>query len=67
MSRFICGVNNHDTSQLRKVNITSVRFSHHGRMRIIFVAKKFIKQGDTLYLDYNAGTYEEYPTDNFVQ
>lgn len=36
-------------------------------MRIIFVAKKFIKQGDTLYLDYNAGTYEEYPTDNFVQ
>lgn len=35
----------------------SIRFSHHGRMRIIIIAKKKIDKGETLYLDYNAGTY----------
>ena len=35
----------------------SFRFSHRGRMRIIFIAKKKILKGETFYLDYNAGTY----------
>ena len=52
---------------MKKVNVRAVRFSYLGRIRIIFIAKKDIKKGETLFLNYNAGTYEEYPTDNFVQ
>ncbi len=66
MSRFICGVNNYDKEHLRKVNVSSVRFSYKNRIRIIFVAKKNIEKGDIFYLNYNAGTYEEYPTSDFV-
>ena len=66
MSRFICGVNNQDKDNLKVVNVKAVRFSYRGRVHIIFVAKKNILKGDTLFLNYNAGTYEEYPTNNFV-
>ncbi len=32
---------------------------------MLFYAKRNIQPGDTLFMDYNAGGFEEYPTDNF--
>lgn len=48
------------------VNVHALKFSYKGRIRIIFVTKKNVEKGETLYLNYNDGTYEEYPTDNFI-
>lgn len=67
MSRFICGVNNWDKEQMRRVNVKGVRFSYKGRLHIVFVAKKPIEKGECLFLNYNDGSYEEYPTENFVK
>lgn len=38
----------------------------NGHARVILYAKKKIKKGDLLYYDYNAGGFDEYPTENFV-
>lgn len=57
MSRFICGVNNFSRENIKSINVKAVRFSYKGRMRIIFIAKRDIRKGDTLFLNYNAGTY----------
>lgn len=42
---------------MKKINTFAIRFSHQGRMKIIIVAKKNIDKGQTLYLNYNAGTF----------
>ena len=67
MSRFISGVNNVKKEHLKIVNVKAIRFSFCGRVRIMFIAKRNIHKGDILYLNYNGGTYEEYPTEDFVK
>lgn len=42
-----------------------MKFKYNGRARVLFYAKRNIQPGDTLFMDYNAGGFEEYPTDNF--
>ena len=37
-----------------------------GHARIFLYAIKNIKEGDTLFYDYNAGGFDEYPTNEFV-
>lgn len=34
--------------------------------KILLIAEKDIKPGDTLYYDYNAGNNGSYPTEHFV-
>jgi hypothetical protein len=34
-------------------------------VRVVFFAKRNIKAEETLYVDYNAGGFYEYPTEHF--
>lgn len=44
----------------------SIRFSVEGQARVLLYAYKTIQKGEVLYYDYNAGGFDEYPTENFV-
>lgn len=60
LSKFVCGINN--LHGRRKLNVQSLRFLYQGHVRVVFFAKRTIKAEETLYVDYNAGGFHEYPT-----
>lgn len=37
-----------------------------GHARVLLYAKKKIYKGEYLYYDYNAGGFDDYPTENFI-
>ena len=43
-----------------------MRFDIDGHSRVVLFAKRKIKAGEILYYDYNAGGFDEYPTENFI-
>jgi hypothetical protein len=43
-----------------------MKFKYRGRVRVLFYAKKHIEAGETLYINYNAGGFGEYPTEHFT-
>ena len=66
LARFLSGVNNYDSKLKRKQNVYSIRLSIDGTVHILLLALRNIKKGEVLYYDYNAGGYDEYPTEHFV-
>ena len=66
LARFLSGVNNFDQNLKKKQNVNSLRMSIDGTVHILLIAKRNIKKGEILYYDYNAGGYNQYPTQNFV-
>lgn len=63
VSRFILGIppNRKDLQ-----NVQTLNFCYEGRSHIIFFSTSNIEKGDILYIDYNDGIFEEYPTENFI-
>jgi hypothetical protein len=39
-----------------------MKFKYQGRARVLFYVKRNIQAGDTLFIDYNGGGFDEYPT-----
>lgn len=66
LGRFISGINNQDKKLKRKQNVYSLRYNIDGSVHILLLAMRYIKQGEILYYDYNAGGFDEYPTDHFI-
>lgn len=66
LARFLSGVNNHNAVLKKKQNVYSIRMEIDGSVHILLLAMKNIKKGEILYYDYNAGGYDEYPTEHFV-
>jgi len=66
LARFLSGINNFDINLKKKQNVHSIRMSIDGTVHILLIAKRNIKKGEILYYDYNAGGYNQYPTQNFV-
>lgn len=66
LARFISGINNHDKKLKKKQNVYSLRYNIDGTVHILLLALRNIKRGKILYYDYNAGGYDEYPTEHFI-
>lgn len=66
ISKFLCGINNSHRGSHWLENVQTMKFKFEGRARVLFYAKRNIQPGDTLFIDYNAGGFEEYPTDHFT-
>ena len=47
-------------------NVYSIRVSIKGSIHVLLLAGRKIKKGEILYYDYNAGGYNNYPTEDFV-
>lgn len=63
LARFISGINN---KKKGKANLASIRFDIEGKVRIFLYAKTNIEPNQILCYDYNAGGFDEYPTENFI-
>jgi hypothetical protein len=63
LSKFICGINN--VRGKHKENVQSLQFLYQGSSHVIFFTKRLIKAEETLYVNYNAGGFHEYPTEHF--
>ena len=66
LARFISGVNNFKEELKKKQNVNSLRLSIDGKVHILLIARRNIKKGEILYYDYNAGGYNQYPTQDFI-
>lgn len=66
LARFLSGINNSNVKLKKKQNVYSLRVNIDNSIRIFLLAAKNIKKGEVLYYDYNAGGYNNYPTDCFV-
>ena len=66
ISKFVSGINNRMRNWRYIENVLTLRFMFEGRVRLLFFAKRDIKAGETLYINYNGGAFQEYPTEHFV-
>lgn len=66
ISKFLCGINNSQRFGRLQENVQTMKFVYHGKARVLFYAKKNIQAGDILFIDYNGGGFDEYPTDHFL-
>jgi hypothetical protein len=66
LARFLSGINNAKEKSLKKQNICSIRLNIDGSVHVLLYACKNIKENEVLYYDYNAGGYNNYPTENFI-
>ncbi|EGR29796.1 SET domain protein [Ichthyophthirius multifiliis] len=66
IARFISGINNCQKGGQNKQNVQSIRINIDGQVKVILFAKRNIKKGELLYYDYNAGGFNDYPTEQFV-
>lgn len=66
ISKFLCGINNKQRGSYMLENVQTMKFKYKGRARVLFFAKKNIRAGETLYINYNAGGFVEYPTEHFT-
>ena len=64
LGRFLSGIN--DTkNNTRKQNVYSLRVKIEGSIHVLLLAKRYIKKGELLYYDYNAGEYNAYNISSF--
>ena len=48
------------------LQVKSIRFNVNNHVRVVLYVCRNIKKGEILYYDYNAGGFDEYPTENFI-
>jgi SET domain-containing protein len=65
VSKYFLGINNSNIENYQKINVQSVLFSYKGRNRILYYTLRNVQKGEELYIDYNGGLADLYPTDDF--
>lgn len=67
IARFISGVNTTKAGWTKLENVKSQRNEFNGRVRIIFTARRDIKKGELLRLNYNSQTKMKlFPDEEFL-
>lgn len=66
VSKYFLGINNDFHDNYKKVNVQALIFSYKGRNRVIFYTIKDVEKGDLLFIDYNSGIGNHYPTESFL-